>query len=84
MVDARGEETVTYQVTIAKEQMKKFRDQAQKELELMAMRMNNPMRMNSAGDPDQEIIDTFVNGCVFGFIEAQNAIGDAILKDLNL
>lgn len=71
------------QVTIAKEQMKKFRNEAQKELELMVTRMNNPMRMNSAGDPDQEIMDTFVNGCVFGFIEAQKSIGEAILKDLN-
>jgi len=78
LVDARGEEVMTYPVTIAKEQMKKFRDEAQKELELELI------RMNSAGDPDQEIINTFVKGCIFGFIEAQNAIGDAILKDLEL
>lgn len=69
---------MTYQVTIAKEQMKKFRDQAQKELELMAMRMNNPMRMNSAGDPEQEIINTFVKGCIFGFIAAKEEKRDQV------
>lgn len=63
---------MTYPVTIAKEQMKKFRDEAQKELELELI------RMNSAGDPDQEIINTFVKGCIFGFIAAKEEKHDQV------
>lgn len=69
---------MTYQVTISKEQMDKFRDQAHKELE------SRLIVIISTGDPYEEIMEAFVNGCVFGFIEAQNSVGDAILKDLNL
>lgn len=80
MVDARGEEAMSYLLKISYEQMKKFRDHAEKELDIII----NRVRGGTIDDPDKEIIDTFVNGCIFGFIEAQNAVGDAILKDLNL